>query len=147
MHGSWLFTEDLRLQIEWRIKMRSALETPRLILRAFQPEDWRDLLEISVSKARSPYAHADFAWPTTEEWAKEASAYMATDEAMWAMEIKESGKVICFLNFNGVNEQKILDIGHVMNMEFGHRGYEAEGLGSLYDHAFNTLDIFAISAN
>lgn len=80
------------------------LETTRLILRRFSQDDWQDLLEIARSKEASPYAYTDYSWPTDEVWAKESAAYMATDSDMWAMARKEDGKVICFINCNGMND-------------------------------------------
>ncbi len=120
--------------------------TPRLTIRRFRADDWQDLLDISRSLASSPSAFTDYTWSTTEEWAKESAEYMATDGDMWALEITETAKVVCFVNFNGMNEDKIMDIGHVMNMEFGHRGYEEEGLAALYAYAFDELGAEEITA-
>lgn len=126
---------------------RTEFETNHLIIRHFTSEDWQDLLAIARSKESSPYAYADFPWPTTEKWAHEAANYMAGIETIWAMVEKETSRVICFVNFNGMNDEKVLDIGHVMNMDFGHRGYETEGLGVLYAYAFDTLGATAITAS
>lgn len=122
------------------------LETTRLTVQRFSPDDWQDLLEIARSKESSPYAYTDFTWPTDEGWAKESAAYMATDNDMWAMARKEDGKVICFINCNGMNEAKLMDIGHVMNMAYAGYGYEEEGLGALYQHIFDTTDAAGITA-
>ncbi len=123
-----------------------AFTTARLTVRHFKPEDWHDLLEISLSLAASPFAFADYPWPTDEGWAKESAEYMATDSDMWAIEVTESGKVVCFVNFNGMNEEGVMDIGHVMNMTYGNSGYEEEGLDVLYRYAFDELGASAISA-
>ncbi|MBP3919681.1 MAG: GNAT family N-acetyltransferase [Clostridia bacterium] len=122
------------------------LETTRLILRQFMPDDWQDLLEIARSKEASPYAYADFTWPTDEAWAKESADYMATDSDMWAMARKEDGKVICFINCNRMNDTGYMDVGHVMNMAYAGNGYEEEGLGALYQHLFDTTDAVGIIA-
>ncbi len=124
----------------------SKLETKRLILRRFTPEDWQDLLEIARSKESSAYAYTDDTWPTDEGWAKGASEYMATDTHMWAMARKEDGKVICYINCNGMNDEKLMDIGHVMNMEYAGQGYEEEGLAVLYRNIFDTTDAVGIIA-
>lgn len=126
--------------------MKNILETTRLTLRRFKPEDWQDLLEIARSKESSAYAYADHTWPTDEGWAKEAADYMATDNDMWAMARKEDGKVICFINCNGLNDEKLMDIGHVMNLAYAGQGYEEEGLRALYQHVFDTTDAVGIIA-
>ena len=122
------------------------IETTRLILRRFTADDWPDLLEIARSKEASPYAYADFPWPTNENWAKESAAYMATDSDMWAMARKEDGKVICFVNCNGMSDTGFMDIGHVMNLAYAGQGYEAEGLSALYGQIFDTTDAVGITA-
>lgn len=122
------------------------LETTRLILRRFTPDDWQDLLEIARSKESSPYAYTDLPWPTKEEWAKGAAAYMAADHAMWAMARKEDGKVLCFINCNGMNEARLMDIGHVMNRAYAGQGYEEEALAALYQYIFETTDAVGITA-
>lgn len=71
---------------------------------------------------------------------------MATDSDMWAMARKEDGKVICFINCNGINDAGYMDIGHVMNMAYAGQGYEAEGLAALYGHIFDTTDAVGITA-
>lgn len=122
------------------------IETTRLFLRRFTPEDWPDLLEIARSKEASPYAYTDYPWPTDEGWAKESAAYMATDNDMWAMARKEDGRVICFVNCNGMNDAGCMNIGHVMNMAYAGQGYEEEGLAALYGHIFDTTDAVGITA-
>ena len=122
------------------------LKTTRLILRRFKAEDWQDLLEIARSKEASPYAYTDFPWPTDESWAKESAAYMATDSDMWAIARKEDNRVICFVNCNGMNDNGLMDIGHVMNMAYAGQGYEEEGLAALYGHIFDTTDAVGITA-
>ena len=113
----------------------------------FKEDDWKDFQEIAISKESSAYAYADFTWPTDENHAKDSCSYMATDDDMWAIEIKETGKVICFVNFNSINDENILDIGHVMNMEYGNQGYEYEGLKCLYEYAFDQLSVAGIKAS
>ena len=123
------------------------LETERLMIRHFKEDDWKDFQEIAISKEQSAYAYADFTWPTDENSAKNSCSYMATDNDIWAITRKEDGKVICFVNFNGINDEHILDVGHVMNMEYGKQGYEFEGLKRLYEYAFETLGVAGIKAS
>lgn len=71
---------------------------------------------------------------------------MATDSDMWAIARKEDGRVICFVNCNGMNDAGSMDIGHVMNLAYAGQGYEEEGLRALYQHVFDTTDAFGIIA-
>lgn len=124
----------------------TSLETSRLRIRRFSAEDWADLLDISRSKAASPFAHTDIPWSTTEEWARESAAYMATDSDMWAIELKTENRVICFVNFNGMNAEGYMDIGHVMNLAYAGQGYEEEGLSILYQYVFSATNAVGITA-
>ena len=123
-----------------------SFRTSRLTIRRFSPEDWPELLEIARSKESSPYAYTDFTWPTTEEWAKESAAYMSTDSDMWAIALRENNRVICFVNFNGLNDAGYMDVGHVMNLTYAGQGYETEGLAALYQHIFDTTNAIGITA-
>lgn len=40
------------------------IETERILIRKFKPEDWKDLQEIAVSKENSPFAACDHEWTT-----------------------------------------------------------------------------------
>ncbi|MDR0883745.1 MAG: GNAT family N-acetyltransferase [Oscillospiraceae bacterium] len=112
------------------------LETDRLILRKFRAKDWKDLQEIAVSNEASPFANCDHAWATDKKSAKDIARYFAQGEQFWAAEVKASGKVVCFVNFNSMNDEKALDIGHVMNGAFLGDAYDYEALRALYAYAF-----------
>lgn len=124
----------------------TVLESARLRIRRFAPSDWPELLEIARSKESSAYAYTDFRWPTTEAWARESAAYMATDSDMWAVARKHDNRVICFVNCNGMNAEGYMDIGHVMNLAYAGHGYEEEGLSVLYQYVFDTTDAVGITA-
>ena len=122
-------------------------ETPRLLLRAFAETDLGDLKEIAVSKESSEFACADAPWPVTDEGCREMLAAIAGNDAFVAVESKECGRVICLIALNGFNEDKILDIGHVINHTYCGMGYEAEALGPVFRFAFESLDAAGIESH
>lgn len=120
-------------------------ETTRLFIRHFKPEDWMDVQELAISKENDEFADCDVRWPTAEEDVKGMTQFFATDNNMWAFELKSERKVICFVNFNSFNEG-ILDIGHVINSKYFDHGLEEEGLKELYLYAFNKMGAQKICA-
>lgn len=124
----------------------SVFETERLIVRHFREDDWRDLLEIAISKENDPFAASDAPWPTSPDDIRSACAYFASGKQFWAVEVKALAKVVCFVNFNGVNEKNEMDIGHVMNAAYCGRDYEYEALGILYDYCFASYAVDAVIA-
>ncbi|MEA4833369.1 hypothetical protein SDC9_160823 [bioreactor metagenome] len=120
------------------------LENEHVIVHSFTSGDWRDLRDIALSNAASDFAYCDEQWPTDEESIKGMADYLATNDSMSAIYAKDIDKVVCFVNFNRITDEKYLDIGHVMNLEFAGRGYEYEGLRLLYKFAFETMEIDGI---
>lgn len=115
------------------------IETRRLILRHFAREDWRDLQEIAISKEQDDFSACDFAWPTDAEGVQAACAYFAADAANWAVALKETGKVICFVRQNGIEAGQEMDIGHLVNRAYAGQGYEEEALCALYRWVFSEM--------
>ncbi len=126
--------------------MEILFENDVVAVRRFVPEDWADVLEMVQSNHASEFAACDEQWPADENAVKGITAYIATDTAMYAIVAKDIGRVVAFVNFNGIREGNRLDIGHIMNLNYAGRGYEFAGLKLLYDHAFATMEIDGISA-
>ncbi len=122
------------------------METARLLLRRFRETDWRDVREIACSNARSAFAACDEQWPTDEEGVRQACGWFASQETFWAVEVKQLNKVVCFVALNGMDAEKALDVGHVMNLDYAGQGYEDEALRALYEYAFEVLGAGSIVA-
>jgi len=122
------------------------IETERIIIRKFRADDWKDLQEIAISKENSPFAGDDHAWPTDENTIKGICKHFAKEHQFWAVEAKELKKVVCFINFNGIDENQNLDIGHVMNSAYCGKDYEYDALKALYNYAFLELGALSIVA-
>ncbi len=122
------------------------IETDRIIIRKFELTDWKDLQEIAISKENSPFANCDHAWPTDVNGIKDACKYFATEQQIWAVEVKSLKKVVCFINFNFMDNEQSLDIGHVINDKYLDFGYDYEALKALYNYAFLELGAKQIQA-
>ena len=62
--------------------------------------------------------------------------YFAKENNIWAVEAKDIQKVVCFINFNGMDGKQKLDIGHITNLEYLSSGYDYEALKALCNYAF-----------
>lgn len=122
------------------------IETERLIIRKFVLDDWKDLLEIAISKEQSQFADCDHTWPTDEEGIKGAVEYFSKEHQFWAVEIKDLHKVVCLINFNFMDDEQTLDIGHVINSAYFGNDYEYEALKALYNYGFIQLGAERIQA-
>lgn len=122
------------------------IETERLIIRKFKPDDWKDLLEIAISNEKSPFADCDHAWPTDEAGIKGAVEYFSKEHQFWAVEVKDLHKVVCLINFNFMDDEQTLDIGHIINTDYIGHYYDYEALKALYNYGFLQLGAERIQA-
>lgn len=119
------------------------LETERLIVRNFKPEDWRDLQEYisneEVMKFESP-------WDCSEESLKQTAEDFSKGDTFWAVELKALGKMIGHIYFGktGPDSFQTRMIGYIFNNRFHGNGYATEGCRALLDHAFNSLGIHRV---
>jgi len=117
-----------------------SFETNRLLIRHFRDSDCKDLQQIAISKEFSEFADFDHEWPADEKSIKSITEYFAAKKQFWAVEVKNLSSVVCMVNFNGMNAEKQMDIGNVMNGEYFDNDYEYEALGVLYDYCFKYLN-------
>jgi len=120
-----------------------SFETDRLIIRHVRPNDWRDMQALAVSNNASPYSDCDWLWPTDDEGVQKMCL---PGNHSWAVEVKALSRLVCIVNFNGLDKEKKMDIGHVMNGAYLGHGYEYEALAVLYDYCFRYTSAKAIIA-
>ena len=118
-------------------------ETDRLILRRFVHEDWPDVQKLAIDKESSEAAAWDHRWPTDEEGCKGATDFLARNN-YWAVCLKDGGRVIGFISYNGIDENKHLDLGHLFHTKFNSQDYDTEALRCMMDHAFTHLGVQSI---
>jgi len=112
------------------------LETQRLVIRRFMPDDWPDVLEIAIDKESSEGGKYDHAWPTTEEGCRGAAGYFAGSESYRAVCLKDGGKVIGLLALNSVDSDGGLDLGHVFHTGYVGDDVDTEALECIIDAVF-----------
>ncbi len=118
------------------------IETERLVLRKFRPEDWKDLYEYLSDENVVKFEPYD---THTEEQCIQEAANRAGNEAFWAVTLKENQKLIGNLYFKK-QEFDTWEIGYVFNAAYQGRGYATEGARAIMDYAFRQLNARRIIA-
>jgi nucleoside triphosphatase YtkD len=121
------------------------LETDRLILRRFRPEDWRDLHEY-LSKEEvvqyEPYGVYN------EEQSKQEAINRSKNDAFWAVCLKEDNKLIGNIYFKQQEPKQFMtwELGYVFNSSYFGKGYATESCSAILEYGFNQLEARRIIA-
>jgi len=127
-----------------------SIETDRLILRKLKVSDFEDMYEYSKSDEVTKYllwrSHPDEQY--TRDYLKYIqSRYRAGDFFDWALEHKETGKMIGTCGFAKLDyDNNSAEIGYVINPAFWHKGYASEAVKKVIDFGFHTLNLHRIEA-
>lgn len=109
------------------------LETARLILRKFTETDYDDLYEF-LSQLRDNefegYPGIDY------ENGREHLKYRVGSDEFYAIELKETGKVIGNVYF-GKRDFEAREIGYIVNRDYQRKGYALEAINAVIDMAFS----------
>ncbi|MBU3195201.1 GNAT family N-acetyltransferase [Clostridium algidicarnis] len=114
------------------------IETDRLIVRNFKPEDWKDLQEYVSYEEVIKYEED---WDTSDEGCKSYTKFFSKGDTFWAVELKDSKKVIGHVYFNRAKPERFLtwDLGYIFNPLFYGKGYATEGCNAILQYGFEKL--------
>lgn len=124
-------------------KMICKVETERLIIRNFTPEDWRDLHEYFSDEQVlkfEPYK------PFSEEGCKEEALSRSKGDTFLAVSLKSTGKVIGNLYFSK-EDFMTWELGYIFNSKYHRKGYATESVKAIMKYAFENLGTRRIIAN
>ncbi len=118
-----------------------SLETDRLRIRSFSPDDWQQLQEMSVQYQASPEARYEDPWPTSDEGVQHLAEFFASGDDYLAVCLKDSGKLIGMV---AVEPRKGADgrmhnLGYVFHPEYHGQGYATECCRAAMAHVFEAL--------
>lgn len=111
-------------------------ETDRLIIRNYQKKDIHDYFEYMSLESTAQYE--DFE-PFSLEQCKSAVMARLTDDCYWAVELKDSAKMIGDLSYRK-GEYESYTMAYDFNPLFGKKGYATEACGCLVQHIFTVLN-------
>ena len=121
--------------------MMIAIETDRLTIRSFCPDDWQDLQEVAVHYQASEWAKYEDPWPTSTEEVKGMVEWFAKGDDYLAVCLKATGKLIGLIAIERRKDQEgpVHNLGYVFHPGYHGRGYAAEGCRAAMKHVFGRL--------
>jgi len=78
-----------------------AMETDRLTIRNFGPDDWQDLQEVAGDYQASEWAKYEDPWPTSTEEVKGMAEWFAQGDDYLAVCLQAAGKLIGLIAIGG----------------------------------------------
>ncbi len=121
-------------------------ETDRLILRTFTHDDWQDLYDyLSLDEVLKFLPK----WKCTEDECKSISIKRSEDDTIWAVCLKETGKMIGHVDIRQEYdpEDRIYEIGYVFSPRYAGRGYATEACRRIIEHGFAELNAHRVIAS
>jgi RimJ/RimL family protein N-acetyltransferase len=118
------------------------METERLLLRKFSPDDWPDLYEYLSQESVVKYQPYDV---FTEEESRQEAARRAADGHYWAVCLKDSGKLIGNM-YLAEQAFDTWELGCAFNEHFQGKGYAMEAVRALMREAFVNHNASRITA-
>jgi putative acetyltransferase len=118
------------------------IESDRLILRAWTPDDAEDMYDY----AKSPLVGPAASWKPHES-IEETKAYLAQtiqDDDTWAIELKDEHKVIGSIGLHETAVDSVRELGYVLNPDFWGNGYMTEAVKAALRFAFEDLQLIAV---
>ena len=122
------------------------LDTNRLIIRNFLPDDWQDLQDVVVQYQATEWAKLEDPWPTSTEEVKGMAKFFASGDNFLAVSLKDTGKLIGLIAIGQRQDQKesVHNLGYVFHPGYSGRGYATEGCQAVMAYLFEQLEITAI---
>ncbi|HWX95180.1 MAG TPA: GNAT family N-acetyltransferase [Terriglobales bacterium] len=122
--------------------MQIYLETSRLILREFVPQD-ADALALVISDPETMrYYPSPFDRTGVEEWiARNIRRYQANGHGLWALDLKSTGEMIgdCGISLQNVDGEQLPEIGYHLRRDMWGRGFATEAARACRDYGFAKL--------
>lgn len=108
------------------------MQTKRLTIRRFHPDDWRDLHEYLSQPVVVQFEPYDV---FTEDQSRQEAARRAADDSFWAVCLKNTGKLIGNI-YLAKQDFDTWELGYVFNAGYQGKGYATEAARALIDDAF-----------
>ena len=122
--------------------MQIVLETPRLMLREFAPEDADALAQVISDPETMRYYPEPFDLPGVEDWIiRNRRRYETDGHGLWAMDLKSTGQMIgdCGITLQEVDGQALPEIGYHLRRDLWGQGLATEAAKACRDYGFVKL--------
>jgi len=118
------------------------LETPRLQLRTFVPEDLDALSRVLSDPETMRFYPAVLDRAGVQEWiARNRRRYETDGHGLWAMVLKSTGELVgdCGLAVQSVEDRNEVEIGYHTRRDLWGQGLATEGARACREYGFKTL--------
>ena len=118
------------------------LQTPRLLLREFTPEDADALALVLSDPETMPYYPAPYDRAGVEQWiARNCQRYAQDGVGLWAMVLKQAGEMIgdCGIIRQVVEGESLYEIGYHLRRDMWGQGFASEAAIACRDWGFAKL--------
>ena len=130
--------------------MKIITETPRLLLREYQPDDLMGLHVILSDAITMQFWPAPFTPEATRSWIeRQIASYAKRGYGRWAVIGRESGEQIGdagFMDAN-INGRDEVDLGYIIHYPYWRQGFAVEAAGACLAYARAHLPIGRVVAN
>lgn len=127
----------------WRNRM---IATPRLVVRAFQPEDAEDLYEYLSNDEIYQFEPGE---PVDRQQAQNLAVEMSTSLDFWAVELQSDHKVIgqIYLQQREPRHLMTWELGYIMSPRYQRQGFASEAVSGLLRNGFTASGIHRVVAH
>ncbi len=136
-------------KIEHYLNTLPDIETERLIIRKFTPDDVKPFFEMMISAEVVKYLSGSInSIEKAEKFLKkQIDKYSIGNGSSFAVVLKESGELIGNIVLNIDKENYSAEISYVINDKYWNKGYATEVCKSLISLAFDSLDLNRVEAD
>ena len=118
------------------------IETERIIIRDFNPDDANDLHEILGDAETMKYCEPAYNFEKTQKFLEE---FCIAKKGAFAAILKDSKKMIGYILFKPW-EESVYEIGWIFNKKYWRQGYAYEACSELIAYGFRELNIQRVVA-
>lgn len=131
------------IQAHWQAH---SIPTPRLMLRAFRPEDAGDLY---AYLSRPDVYRFEPGEPFDFTQAVQRAQEFSTSPDFWAVELQVEEKVIGQIYFSRIEPQHLLtwELGYILSPDYQRQGYASEATAALVQAGFAAAGIHRVVAH
>ena len=122
------------------------IETPRLVLRQFRPEDW---IDFRAYMSQPQVLEFESEWDTSPEACQRTTLSFSQGDNFWAVDEKVSGRMIGHVYFGRVEPASFQtrEIGYIFNPDFYGRGYATEACAGVIQAGFERERLHRVVAH
>ena len=123
------------------------IETERLVLREYTPDDFNALFEIVSDPETMAHYPAPFDEERTRRWIEwNLENYAQYGFGLWAVVLKETGAFIgdCGLTLQNIDGEILPEIGYHIHKKYWRRGFAKEAARAVRDWAFTNTKYYVL---